>query len=184
MLGHSKKTTVIGALFATLATVAATVVTAAPASAAGGSQLRDAYSECIGSNGGGYNTTAIIWDCNGNPDQQWQFIPAGRDSITKMVEYKVMNNLGQCLGISGGSKNWNAKATVWSCNGNQDQLWYYEGPMAGRPSDWVSLQNVNSSLCLGGNAGSPVRGTAQIQWSCNRNDDQVWHFDGPKPSMY
>ena len=143
--------------------------TASAAVQAGTTQLVDANGMCLGSWLGRTDTQAIQWDCNTNNDQEWSFQWMGSDSGWGSY-YRITNNDGQCLGINGASTASGAYGTVWDCNGNNDQLWYYQQGSNG----WGGLVNRNSKMCLGSQDGSNQPGAWQIQWSCNGNNDQLW----------
>ncbi|WP_327064366.1 RICIN domain-containing protein [Kitasatospora sp. NBC_01302] len=154
-MSFKKISKVAGALSA----AAALAFTAAPsASAASGNQLQNQNGVCLGSQNGANDTHAIVWGCNGNPDQTWH-------AVFKGYDYTIVNGNGQCLGVNSGGQ-----AMVWDCNGNLDQQW---GVRAGS-NGWNALVNANDGTCLGTQGGLSAPGTYAITWGCNGNPDQQW----------
>ncbi|EEP74735.1 lipase [Micromonospora sp. ATCC 39149] len=60
------------------------------------------------------DTQLTIWDCTGNPNQQWNVNANG--TITGVQS-------GLCLDVTGGSTANGALAQLWSCNGGNNQQW-------------------------------------------------------------
>ncbi|WP_248963862.1 RICIN domain-containing protein [Sphaerisporangium perillae] len=56
----------------------------------------------------------IIWDCNGQPNQQWRFNADG--TITAVGANK-------CLDVPDNATTNGTKLAVWSCNGGTNQRW-------------------------------------------------------------
>ncbi|MER6488391.1 RICIN domain-containing protein [Streptomyces virginiae] len=123
---------------------------------------------CLGINGGGgeWGRTAIQWDCNGNPDQKWNFWASSGSYST------VKNENGLCLGIRNASTDLGAEALQWQCNGNDDQKW----SITPAPGGGYRFVNKHSGFCLGIWGGHTNQGERAIQWSCNGNADQTWYF--------
>ncbi|MFB7811655.1 RICIN domain-containing protein [Streptomyces virginiae] len=110
------------ALLTGVALAGAPAAGAAAAGAAASNQILNWNSDlCLGINGGGgeWGRTAIQWDCNGNPDQKWNFWASSGSYST------VKNENGLCLGIRNASTGLGAEALQWQCNGNADQTWYF-----------------------------------------------------------
>ncbi|MFC0843366.1 RICIN domain-containing protein [Streptomyces noboritoensis] len=75
--------------------------------------------QCLGVWGGDIHrgANASAWDCNGNPDQQWNVEPVGGG----MVRLHSTYHQELCLGLRNGG-TWNGNyAIVWDCNNNSDQ---------------------------------------------------------------
>ncbi|MFB7153867.1 RICIN domain-containing protein [Streptomyces virginiae] len=88
------------ALLTGVALAGAPAAGAAAAGAAASNQILNWNSDlCLGINGGGgeWGRTAIQWDCNGNPDQKWNFWASSGSYST------VKNENGLCLGIRNAS---------------------------------------------------------------------------------
>ncbi|WP_327064367.1 RICIN domain-containing protein [Kitasatospora sp. NBC_01302] len=152
-MSFKKISKVAGALSA----AAALAFTAAPsASAASGNQLQNQNGVCLGSQNGANDTHAIVWGCNGNPDQTWHGVYVGG-------AINIVNGNGQCLGV-----NDSDQAMVWDCNGNSDQRWTW-----GPANAWGTVINANGA-CLGTQGGVSAPGTYAIIWGCNGNPDQEW----------
>jgi len=80
------------------------------------------FSRCLGISGGRHDAPAILWDCNGHPDQQWRFgVSVHYNGLTW---YQLINSDNQCLGVLGSSISQGAKVVGWDCTGNTDQYWW------------------------------------------------------------
>lgn len=83
-----------------------------------------------------------------------------------------------CLGITGGSTQEGAQATVWNCNFHPDQEWTAEVDTQNKVPGGVTpykLVNANG-WCLGLPGGSLNWGTVPVQWACNEHLDQDWEL--------
>jgi alcohol dehydrogenase YqhD (iron-dependent ADH family) len=61
---------------------------------------------------------AILWPCNGGPEQSWYI---GGPTVFPIVN----DNSDRCLAIGGGSQAPGARAIQWTCNGGQEQDWWF-----------------------------------------------------------
>ncbi|WP_345409944.1 ricin-type beta-trefoil lectin domain protein [Nonomuraea salmonea] len=59
-------------------------------------------------------TGVIIWDCNGQSNQQWRFNSDG--SITAVGANK-------CLDVAGNATANGSRLQIWSCTGGANQRW-------------------------------------------------------------
>jgi hypothetical protein len=74
-----------------------------------GSKCLDAYGQ--GTNNG---TSVVIWDCNGQANQQWNVNTNG--TITGVQS-------GLCLDATGAGTSNGTKIILWSCGGQANQQW-------------------------------------------------------------
>jgi hypothetical protein len=132
---------------------------------------------CLGIQGGSttIGTDAVVWNCNGNPDQLWRW--EGTPNAYNFLHLENGNN--QCLGVAGGSTAEGAHLINWNCVNHPDQYW---GPLASGPTcrnntavpAWEALEN-NDGWVVGTQGGSSAEGTALVQWNfqakCN---NQYW----------
>jgi Ricin-type beta-trefoil lectin domain len=132
-----------------------------PSGAPGGSEWlsMSGSNKCVGTASMGSmenGTRLVIWDCHGNPDQQWK--------ITS--ETLLKNVSGKCVGTSNmGSMENGTPLVIWDCHGNPDQQWKISETL---------LKNV-SGKCVGtSNMGSMENGTSLVIWDCHGNPDQQW----------
>jgi hypothetical protein len=72
--------------------------------------------KCLDANGRGTTngTTVIIWDCNGQTNQQWNVNSNG--TITGVQS-------GLCVDANGAGSANGTKLILWSCNGQTNQQW-------------------------------------------------------------
>jgi hypothetical protein len=72
--------------------------------------------KCLDANGQGTSpgTQVIIWDCNGQANQQWTVNAGG--TITGVQS-------GLCLDAYGAGTASGTKIIIWSCNGGANQQW-------------------------------------------------------------
>ncbi len=60
----------------------------------------------------------IIWDCNGNWDQQWTLVAFnGQYVFYNRASYRI-------IGIAGASRTPGGGAVLWDWQNNPDQRWY------------------------------------------------------------
>jgi hypothetical protein len=122
--------------------------------------LKNVSGKCVGTANMGSmenGTPLVIWDCHGNPDQQW----------TLTSETLLKNVSGKCVGTANmGSMENGTPLVIWDCHGNPDQQWTLTSE--------TLLKNV-SGKCVGtANMGSMENGTQLIIWDCHGNPDQRW----------
>ncbi|UBU09454.1 lectin [Nonomuraea gerenzanensis] len=99
---------------------------------------------------------AQIWDCNGQPNQQWTPTASG--------ELRVYGN--KCLdAYNQGTAN-GTQVIIWDCNGQANQRW--------RLNTDGSIAGVQSGLCLDVPNNATANGTKLIIWSCNGQANQRW----------
>ncbi|MFE3071830.1 RICIN domain-containing protein [Streptomyces sp. NPDC059247] len=149
-----------------LAAVLGTALAGAPTASAVGSSIPSYLADnnsCIGIDGSGY---AILWSCNGNPDQRWTFAAAGGGYV------RLANEQNGCLDIPQGSTAPGTWAIQWQCNNGTNQQWKVEN----LPNNSFRLRNRNSGLCLDASGASSANGTHLIQWDCNGGDNQRWLY--------
>jgi hypothetical protein len=70
------------------------------------------------------------WDCNGQGNQHWTFVPAGDGYYNVIAAHS-----GKCLDVTGGTAaTANAvRVQQWSCNGGDNQRWRLVEPGGGAP---------------------------------------------------
>jgi alpha-galactosidase len=105
----------------------------------------------------------VLWECHGNPDQQWE-----------RSFGKVVNITGKCVGTAlRGSMDNGTPLILWDCHGNPDQRWVLT------PEGLLKNQ-VTPNRCVGlDNRGSTANGSALIVWDCHGNPDQRWSIPAP-----
>ncbi|MDH6139300.1 MULTISPECIES: RICIN domain-containing protein [Kitasatospora] len=108
-------------------------------------------------------------------------LPAGIDSakITYRTKAFTNNDGGQCLdGDRNTIPNNGAIVQLWSCNGWDNQSWYWT-PVAGQPSGYYTLQNGEAMQCLDGDTNTIGKNGAKVQlWACNGWANQTWVWNG------
>ena len=72
--------------------------------------------KCLDASGQGTanGTAVIIWDCNGQPNQQWN-LNAG-STITGVAS-------GLCLDATGAGTASGTRINLWACHGGSNQQW-------------------------------------------------------------
>jgi len=77
---------------------------------------REGGNKCLDASGAGTGngTQAIIWDCHGGANQQWNVNANG--TITGSPS-------GLCLDAEGASTTNGTKIVLWACNAQQNQQW-------------------------------------------------------------
>ncbi|MGA5818097.1 RICIN domain-containing protein [Kitasatospora sp. NPDC094028] len=108
-------------------------------------------------------------------------LPAGTNStrITYRTKAFTNNDGGQCLdGDRNTIPNNGAIVQLWSCNGWDNQSWYWT-PVAGMPVGYYTLQNGEAMQCLDGDTNTIPNNGAKVQlWACNGWSNQTWLWNG------
>ncbi|TQS23422.1 lectin, partial [Microbispora sp. KK1-11] len=99
---------------------------------------------------------AQIWDCNGQPNQQWTSTSAG--------ELRVYGN--KCLDVNGGATADGTSVIIWDCNGQNNQKW--------RLNSDGSITAVGANKCLDVYNSGTANGSKVIIWTCNGQNNQKW----------
>ncbi|WP_194244127.1 lectin [Nonomuraea phyllanthi] len=150
----------VASLLAVLATLLATVlVWAPPASAAAAPLVSAASGRCLDVEGNvdTLGTILDIWDCNGQPNQAFEFTSAG--------ELRTMNGT-RCVDAYENQTSPGTQVIIWSCNGQSNQKW--------RQNSDGSITGTQSGLCLDVDHAGTANGTAVILWTCNGQSNQKW----------
>ncbi|WP_169945445.1 lectin [Microbispora sp. H11081] len=113
---------------------------------------------CLDVNGASQTNGAqvLIWDCNGQNNQQWTSTSAG--------ELRVYGN--KCLDVNGGGTADGSSVIIWDCNGQNNQKWRFN-------SDG-SITAVGANKCLDVTGVGTANGTRVQIWSCNGQSNQRW----------
>lgn len=98
----------------------------------------------------------ILWNCTGNPNQQWTARPDG--SLTVQ---------GKCMDVTGAGTAAGTLIQLYDCNGTPAQVWQSQ-------SDG-SLLNPHSAKCLDDPRWNTRPGTRLEIWNCNGGPNQHWH---------
>jgi glucose/arabinose dehydrogenase len=102
-------------------------------------------------------TRVIIWDCNGQANQQWSSTPAG--------ELRVLGGT-RCLAVSGSSTSRGAAVVSDTCTGGANQQW--------RLRSDGSILGVQSGLCLDVTGAATANRSPVQVWSCSKGSNQKW----------
>ncbi|MDR8411867.1 lectin [Nonomuraea sp. 3-1Str] len=97
-----------------------------------------------------------IWDCNGQPNQQWTSTSAG--------ELRVYG--GKCLDVNGGGTADGTAVIIWDCNGQNNQKW--------RTNSDGTITAVAAGKCLDVSGAGTANGTKAQIWTCNGGTNQKW----------
>ncbi len=135
-------------LAVTSLTTGVVLVAAPSASAATGAVTAVASGRCLDVTGASRTpgTRTIIWDCHGNPNQQWSVDATGR--------LRTLDTL--CLVPAGGQ---GSEAVTATCSSDAAQRW--------RAGTGRTLVNVSSGLCLDVYGARTAAGTPVIVWPCS-----------------
>lgn len=102
-------------------------------------------------------TNVQAWDCNGAPNQQFEWY-----ALTIYTE-----GAQRCLDVFAGKTSPGSKVDSATCNGTRAQLWYYTGGQ-------IVNDNGNPNLCL--DAGNAQNGTQLVINRCNGSASQQWQL--------
>ncbi|MEV4834539.1 carbohydrate-binding protein [Nonomuraea sp. NPDC049486] len=111
---------------------------------------------CLDVNGASQANGALaqLWDCNGQPNQQWTATSAG--------ELRVYG--GKCLDVNGAGTADGTAVIIWDCNGQNNQKW--------RLNTDGSITAVGANKCLDVNG--TANGTKARIWTCTGGTNQRW----------
>jgi ricin-type beta-trefoil lectin protein len=134
---------------------------------------------CLGLAGGSSapGTDAVLWNCNGHPDQQWSIRSTTTNSLGFKFDQFESNDGALCLGVAGGSTAEGAKLVGWTCDGtdHEDQWWRVQPVGCGDQYN-DAFQNLKDGWVMGTQGGNLTEGTDVVQWKtqglCN---NQVWY---------
>jgi hypothetical protein len=99
---------------------------------------------------------AQIWDCNGQPNQQWTSTSAG--------ELRVYG--GKCLDVNGAGTADGTSVIIWDCNGQNNQKW--------RLNADGTITAVGANKCLDVSGAATANGTKVHIWTCHGGANQKW----------
>lgn len=98
-------------------------------------------------------TQPVIWDCNGQSNQQWAVNGAALQALGKCLDAPLNATAG-------------AKVQLWDCNGGANQQWNLN-------SDGT-VSSRQSGLCVDVNGNATANGTLVILWTCTGAANQRW----------
>lgn len=136
---------------------------------------------CLGMQGGSsaVGTLAVVWNCNGNPDQQWHVKATNAEGFQQFE-----NNSGLCLGVQGGSTAEGANLVGYTCYGTShpDQYWAsLDSEASGGPScsGYEPFGNyadaTGSGWVVGTQGGTSAEGDHLVQWNWQKAcNNQYW----------
>ncbi|MFI7108211.1 PHB depolymerase family esterase [Nonomuraea sp. NPDC050227] len=99
---------------------------------------------------------AQIWDCHGQPNQQWTSTASG--------ELRVYG--GKCLDVANRATADGSGVIIWDCSGQSNQQWRFNAD--------GSITAVGANKCLDVPSNSTANGTRLQIWSCNGGSNQRW----------
>ncbi|MEU8323933.1 PHB depolymerase family esterase [Nonomuraea sp. NPDC048881] len=99
---------------------------------------------------------AQIWDCHGQPNQQWTSTASG--------ELRVYG--GKCLDVANRSTADGAGVIIWDCGGQSNQQWRFNAD--------GSITAVGANKCLDVPSNSTANGVKLQIWSCSGAANQRW----------
>jgi hypothetical protein len=101
-------------------------------------------------------TQVQLYDCNGQPNQQWSYTSAG--------ELRVYGT--DCLDANAKGTSPGTKAIIWPCNGQANQQWTLNSN--------GTITGNQSGLCLDATGAGTANGTLLELWTCNGGNNQQW----------
>ncbi|MFF0862213.1 PHB depolymerase family esterase [Nonomuraea sp. NPDC003560] len=99
---------------------------------------------------------AQIWDCHGQPNQQWTSTASG--------ELRVYG--GKCLDVANRATADGSGVIIWDCSGQSNQQWRFNAD--------GSITAVGANKCLDVPSNSTANGVKLQIWSCNGGSNQRW----------
>jgi len=177
----ARRVRVAGPLLAVVATAAAAVTFASPASAEiAGSWLQNVGNGlCLQPVGGSFSQGAAIVQANCDKNtamQRWE--ATNYSSATNVFQMRNVAT-GLCLDARGGATN-GTPIQQWTCNSISNEKWDL-GPA------FVTMRSRVSgtqSHCLDVPQQSRQVGLAMQLWGCNNTPAQIWDLTGPDPIIH
>ncbi|TDE55708.1 carbohydrate-binding protein [Nonomuraea mesophila] len=117
-----------------------------------------ASNRCLDVDGASQSNGAqvLIWDCNGQPNQQWTATGSG--------ELRVYG--GKCLDVNGAGTADGTGVIIWDCNGQNNQKWTLNAD--------GSITAVGANKCLDVNGAGTANGARVQIWTCHGGANQKW----------
>jgi ricin-type beta-trefoil lectin protein len=132
--------------------------------------------ECLGIAGGSttLGTDAVIWNCNGHPDQVWSV--RSTDTVNGIKFEQFENNDHLCLGVSGGSTTVGANLVAWTCLGTDhaDQWWAPYETECGYQV--VYFKNLKDNFVISTQGGDLAQNTHVVQWNFQDTCNNQWWY--------
>jgi hypothetical protein len=121
--------------------------------------------KCIRASGTTAGSRLQVWDCNGEPSQQW-FRP---NNLSMALE--VSSAPGMCMDSR------NGEVQIHPCDGRTHQKWFYD--------DKGRLWPVSSTTnCLNVDGGFMFNGARIIMWPCGDGANSKWYRDGKSKMLF
>ena len=157
----------------TVLTAVFVVLAAAPASAAGYSQMQNKERPwggtiCLEIDNGKYYAGAaatVEWCSQYSQHENWHMLPVNDGS--GYVQLQVAHT-GQCLTVRGGSYADSAQIEQRSCTGAQHQQWKFV------PATWDGVQYYEVVARHSGKCLDKVWTWNVVQYNCHAGDNQLW----------
>lgn len=126
--------------------------------------------KCLDIGGGKVVNGAVvqIWNCNGQPQQNFMWCSDGR--IVSAVNNKM------CVDVPGGDPNKAGNLQLWECNSGGGQYWGYDSNNQG-----IYPSQTGEKMCMDVAAGSTKPGTVVNIWKCKPGTGEKW-LTGSSPS--
>jgi len=103
-------------------------------------------------------------------------MPADASSARTFKTWVNSSN-GLCMGVSGGNMNNGTPVISWTCNGNADQYWEYQGGPGPGFYPFRNLANQNKCLSLLRNQWDGTLNTGDLVISdCDGSAEQTWQW--------
>ncbi|WP_432838773.1 ricin-type beta-trefoil lectin domain protein [Dactylosporangium sp. CA-092794] len=139
------------------------MVLAGPPASANTAALHTSYNgKCVDADLNTINrngTRIQLWDCNGSPQQTWNF--AGDGTIRVGRNNKCLDSDTNTAGRLG------AVVQLWDCNGSAAQRWSVINGV---------IRSGYSGQCLDADLNAIAANGARVQlWSCNGSKQQQWY---------
>jgi hypothetical protein len=103
-------------------------------------------------------TPTQLWQCNGGPNQKWQYTRAG----------ELKGFADKCLDVEGGKTDEGTPVILYTCNGGANQKWRFEkGALVGIGGNCLDVKGNKSK------DGQPL-----VLYRCTGGANQKWKLRG------
>lgn len=134
----------------------------------------------VNNNNPANGTPLVSWSCNGNPAQQWEWVPTPgpQGNLHYVLRRAALPSKCMDLDIAAGGQNNGAKIQEWDCNGQNNQKWRLV--RRGHAQPWYQAISLWSGKCVDLDlaGGGSANGARIQQWTClgTGQTNQYWRI--------
>ena len=109
---------------------------------------------------------------NGNDSQLWTLVPLEEDSPAEPLYAVISYATGNCLDVSGSSRESGGNVQQYPCHGGRNQQWR----LAPLGDGAYRIVAAHSEFCLDVDGAATEAGGNAQQYPCHGGDNQAWRL--------